>query len=108
MSSDPEEPPKPFAYQSNRKHGRGRRGRVSPEPRNPKAAYEVSRRISPNSNRRIGVDRENLEIVIFHAHFVRDDEFEWHGFVVEWEDLKQAQRNALLRANLVNRRGEIL
>jgi hypothetical protein len=98
-------------YEPNPKHGREPRGQVSAEPRNGQDALDVSVPLTPTGLGRVGIDYEERAIVVFRRHtFGLENEPRheiFHGYVVEWHDLRQDIKNALLRAGMVNLRGKI-
>lgn len=93
-------------YEPSPKHGKTDRGRANRAPTDGQAALDNSTQISPNSTRRVGVDEKNGEIVIFDE--THPDERVFHGHVRSWDELSQAQKNALVKAGLTNRRGKII
>ena len=93
-------------YEPSPKHGKTDRGRANRAPTNGQAALDNSTQVSPNSPRRVGVDEKSGEIVIFDE--THPGERVFHGHVRSWDELSQAQKNALVKAGLTNRRGKIL
>lgn len=91
-------------FESNPKHSRKKRGRVSAQPTNGQEVLDYSVQIREESPRRLGVDVPNEEIVIFMQHL--PDIF--HGFVVEWNDLEPRAQKILQQLGLVTRRGRIV
>jgi hypothetical protein len=94
------------------KHGTVSRGRVSREPKNGQDALDYSVVAKPTSRMRVGVDYDDGAYVVFHWHdcgeFRDSLNFEiFHGYVLEWGDLTQDQRNALLRWGFANLKGRI-
>lgn len=75
----------------------------SRSPVNPEAALATSVAISSNSGTRVGVDVMNDEIVVFMPHAPN----RYHGHVRSWDGLTQAQKNALHKAGLADRKGNI-
>ncbi len=61
-------------------------------------------KISETSSRRVGVDRENEEIVELMEHLPGI----FHGFVVEWDELERSVQRRLVDLGLVTSRGRIL
>lgn len=94
------------SYEGSPKHGKEDRGRANKAPEDGQAALDNSTQVSPNSPRRVGVDEDNGEIVIFDE--THPGEATFHGHVRTWGELSQAQKNALVKAGLTNRRGKIL
>jgi filamentous hemagglutinin len=102
-------------YQPNEgKHGPAPRGRISREPRNGQEALDFSVRVKETSTARIGIDVDDGDaFVVFRQHEAgefpeRPGQEIFHGYVVAWSDLAQEQKNALLRARLVNLKGKAL
>lgn len=95
------------------KHGPNARGRVGREPVDGQGALDNSVRVKPTSPVRIGVDYDDNALVVLRWHemgeFHGAMNYEiFHGYVVEWSAMQQEQRNALLRARMVNLKGRIL
>ena len=88
-------------YESNLKHDFAGRN-VSPQPSNPISVLEDSVPLGGNSSGRIGYDSLTKEIVVFQNHF--GDSF--HGYVPQWSDLTQRQKNALIKAGLFKPNGK--
>jgi hypothetical protein len=88
-------------YEPNPKHDRPG-GNVSPQPTNGEAVLADSVPIGGNSTGRIGYDASTGEIVVFQNHQGES----YHGYVPSaWSDLRQAEKNALIRAGLFTPRG---
>lgn len=99
-------------YQPNPKHGPFDRGRVSRKPKNGQDALDWSVSVKASSDVRIGIDYEERVFVVLQYHDggeLRDRPWDelFHGYVVAWQDLNQAMRNALIRAGMADRRGSI-
>jgi filamentous hemagglutinin len=71
---------------------------------NGQSALDMSFQIKATSTRRIGIDYEEGQFVIFD----QTSEGVFHGHVRSWAQLDQVQRNVLIRLDLVDRRGNIL
>lgn len=56
------------------------------------------------SERRVGVDYETGEIVVFDKTIGNI----FHGHVVPWKDLRQEAKNALIKNGLTTPKGKIL
>jgi hypothetical protein len=107
-------------YEAGAKHGpeaRGSsRGVNSAEPTNGQAALDNSVQVKGTSPRRIGIDTENNEFVVLDrtrqvpCGCGDGDGFNnlFHGHVRAWDDLEDVMQNALRRAGMVDRRGNIL
>ena len=92
-------------YESSPKHGSQARGNVSALPTNGQEVLNNSIQVSPNSSRRVGIDRTNREFVVFHETHPGTGIF--HGFSVSWNNLRPVMRNVLINSGQVNRRGKI-
>lgn len=97
-------------YEPGGKHGSTQRqtsrGPNSAEPQNGQEALENSVPLGENTTRRVGVDKENGEIVVLDE--THPGKGVYHGHVRSWEELSDKMRNALRRAGLVNKKGKIL
>ncbi|MGI5190734.1 polymorphic toxin-type HINT domain-containing protein [Promicromonospora sp. CA-289599] len=87
------------------KHGKTQRGNAAPGPTNGQGSLDMSVGIGPNTTRRVGVDKENDEFVVFDE--THDGKGEFHGHVRTWDGLNQQMQNALYQAGLVNRKGKM-
>lgn len=99
-------------YEPNPKHASFALGRVSREPRNGQEALDFSVSVKPTSRLRVGVDYGDALFVVLRFHdlgeFRDSANYEiFHGYVVDWRDLTQEQRNALMRWGFANLRGRI-
>jgi hypothetical protein len=100
-------------YEANTgKHGLVDRGRVSREPKNGQDALDCSVPVKLTSRLRVGVDYDESVFVVLRfqdmGEFRDSLNFEiFHGYVVDWRDLTQEQRNALMRWGPANLRGRI-
>lgn len=77
-------------------------------PTNGQAALDNSVQVKDTSPRRVGVDAENVELVVLdktRAHPSGDEEF--HGHVRCWCDLHNDQQSALKKAGMVTSKGKI-
>ena len=99
-------------YERNPKHAAVARGRIAREPRNGQESLDFSVLVKPSSPTRVGIDYDDGVFVVFHWH--GSGEFHdalnheiFHGYVIEWRDLMQDQRNALMKAGMANLRGRI-
>ncbi|MBA2368776.1 MAG: pre-toxin TG domain-containing protein [Candidatus Protochlamydia sp.] len=88
-------------------HGKANQGLKSRGPTNGQAALENSVQVKPTSPRRVSVDKESGEFVVFDRHeaFPHD---KFHGHVREWNDLGQDMQNALIKSNQVTGKGKII
>jgi hypothetical protein len=62
--------------------------------------------IKDTSPRRVGVDRDTGDFVVFDETHPGQGVF--HGYVRGWGELTQEMQNSMVRGGLVNRRGKIL
>lgn len=95
-------------YSPNPKHDVDRLG-VSPQPTNPESTLLNSVPLGGNSKGRIGYDSETGEIVVFRfdtASNVNAGNF--HGYASTWDQISQAQKNALIQAGLFTSRGRVV
>lgn len=99
MTDDPADP----LFEPNPKQVAERVGRVGAAPADGQAALERSVQVKATSTRRVGVDATNGEIVVLDEH--RPGRF--YGHVRTWDQLTPAMRQALIEADLVDRRGRI-
>lgn len=91
-------------YETNPKHNASRPG-VSPQPTNPQDVLANSVPLGGNSSGRIGYDSSTKEIVVFQKH-ISDT---YHGYVPSnWNELRQTEKNALIRAGLFSAKGRPL
>jgi hypothetical protein len=101
------EVPKPLLYVSSPKHGRVDRGNISKAPEDGQAALHRFAPVHPETtDRRIGVDPERGEIVVFDETNPGTGRF--HGHVKAWQELRPRERSALYKAGLVDLRGRIV
>jgi len=85
-------------------HGKTDTPIKSKGPTNGQVALENSVQVKPTSPRRIGVDPDTNEFVVFDQ--TGGDIY--HGHVRQWDKLHQDMKNALLKAKKVNNKGNIL
>ncbi|MNH84466.1 S-type Pyocin [compost metagenome] len=85
-------------------HGKTDTPVKSKGPANGQVALENSIQVKPTSARRIGVDPDTNEFVVFDQ--TGGDIY--HGHVRPWDKLHQDMKNALLKAKKVNNKGNIL
>jgi hypothetical protein len=93
-----------FKYEAAPYHGTIDNAVKSRAPLNAQAALDSSVQVKITSPRRVGVDMENQEFVVFD----RTRENVYHGHVRSWSDLHPDMQRALQRAGMVDRRGNIL
>ena len=99
-------------YAPNLKHGRVARGPVGRLPVNGQDALDYSLRVKQTSPARVGVDYDDCSYVVLRFHDVgefRDAlNFEiFHGYVVDWRELEQDQKNVLMRWGMADLKGRI-
>jgi hypothetical protein len=99
-------------YERNPKHGPVDKGRASREPKNGQDALDWSVPVKSTSRLRVGVDYGDSAFVALRFHNMgefRDSlNYEiFHGYVLDWMELSQEQRNALMRWGLADLRGRI-
>jgi uncharacterized protein RhaS with RHS repeats len=97
-------PGKGLIYVANPKHGRSQRGRANPESTNPQESLENSIEISETTTRRIVVDKDTNEFVVFDEH--RPGVF--HGHSRSWGELDQTMQSAFHKNDLANKKGELI
>lgn len=90
-----------LVYEPSPKHAQPGPG-VGTEPTNPEELLQQSVPVKATSTQRIAYDPTTGEIVVFRE----TNPGVYHGYVVEYLDLAQDQRNALYKAGLVNLRGK--
>jgi hypothetical protein len=91
-------------FEPSSKHGSKDRGNIRRGPTNGQEALDESVQVKDTSTRRVGVDKENNEIVVL-------DETTpgvFHGHVRTWDQLTTPMKDALQKAGLVNKKGKIL
>jgi len=93
-------------FEDNPKHGAQSRGTPkgvsSKAPLNGQAALDNSVQVKSTSPRRVGVDKDNNEIVVLDEHLAG----RFHGHVRPWNELTMAMKNALTNAGLTDRQGK--
>jgi hypothetical protein len=90
-------------FEPSPKHGSKDKGNISRGPSDGQEALDNSVQVKDTSTRRVGVDKNNDEIVVLDE--TRSGEF--HGHVRTWDQLTSQMQNALRNAGLVNNRGVI-
>jgi hypothetical protein len=91
-------------YESSPKHGDTPRGPISAAPQNGQAALDISIQVKPTSPRRVGIDYETGEIVVFDQTVPG----KFHGHVRPWDQLTTDIQRALINSGMMDRRGRIL
>ncbi len=91
-------------YEGAPYHGATNRGLKNAAPANGQEALDFSTQIKPTSPRRIGVDPNANEFVIFDQTV----EGVFHGHVRSWSELTGGMQSVLRKAGMVDRRGNIL
>ena len=72
-------------FEPNPKHGKKKRGAANPEPTNPQKALDDSIELPGNTTRRISIDKETGEYVVFDEHLSG----KFHGHTRSWNELDQ-------------------
>ncbi|WP_026097930.1 hypothetical protein [Baaleninema simplex] len=94
-------------YEPNSKHGqttkRTKRGNANPAPSNPHTSLENSIELPGNTTRRVSIDKEAGEFVVFDEHTPG----KFHGHTREWSELSQTMKNVLIKAGLVSRKDKV-
>ena len=85
-------------------HGKTDTAVKSKGPTNGQEALENSLQVKPTSLRRIGIDPDTNEFVVFD----RTGGDVYHGHVRPWNKLHQDMKNALIKAKKVDNKGNIL
>ena len=98
-----------YEYEWNSKHPKWTAGgptgaRASKAPKNGQNALDLSVQVKDTSYRRVGIDHETGEFVVFDEH----EPGKFHGHVRTWDELENVQQNALVKADMTDRRGRIL
>lgn len=76
----------------------------NPAPRNGQAALDNSLPVTETSTRRVGIDYDAEEFVVFDE----TSPGEFHGHVRSWEELRDEMKNVLIKSGMVTRRGKII
>jgi len=95
-----------YNYEASPKHGTQKVGNVSAAPKGGQAALDSSVQVKETSPRRVGVDYDSGELVVFDETHPGEGIF--HGHVRSWDELTDQQRNAFSAGGLTDRRGRIL
>jgi filamentous hemagglutinin len=91
-------------YEPASYHGKVDNATKSRAPTNGQDTLDVSVQVKPTSPRRVGMDSETGDFVVFD----KTRENVYHGHVRSWEDLHPDMQRALQDAGMVNRRGKLL
>ncbi len=107
---DDEQSKKKPTYEASPKHGKTSRemakGTSNPAPTDGQKALDNSVQVKLTSPRRVGVDPDNNEFVVFDETNPGQDIF--HGHVRSWDELTSQMQNALIKAGKVTKRGQII
>jgi hypothetical protein len=95
-----------YNYEASPKHGTEKVGNVSAAPKGGQAALDSSVQVKETSPRRVGVDYDSGQLVVFDETHPGEGIF--HGHVRSWDELTDQQRNAFSSGGLTDRRGRIL
>lgn len=93
-----------LVYEAAPYHGKVDNALKSRAPKNGQEALNTSIQIKPTSLRRVGVDYESKEFVVFD----RTLDSTYHGHVRPWEGLHQDMKRALQQAGVVDRKGNFI
>ena len=91
-------------FEGNPKHGERDQAEIGRAPRDGQTGLEHSVQVKGTSPRRVGVDAADSEIVVLDQTV----QGVFHGHVRSWDELTDHQRNALIRAGLTDKRGNIM
>ena len=91
-------------FEPNPKHGKSKKGNANPEPTNPQKGLDNSIEMPGNTTRRVGVDKEANEYLVFDEHLPG----KFHGHTRTWNELNQKMQAVLRKAGLVSKKGKIL
>ncbi|SSW65522.1 DNase CdiA [Achromobacter veterisilvae] len=93
-----------FNYEAAPYHGTYDNAIKSRAPANGQEALNSSIQVKSTSPRRIGIDYETKEFVVFD----NTQDMTYHGHVRAWDDLHPDMQRALQQAGMVDRKGKIL
>ena len=91
-------------YQGASYHGKVDNAVKSKAPTNGQDALDVSVQVKDTSPRRVGIDYQTGEFTVFD----QTSAGVFHGHVRSWNDLTSQMQNALRKAGMVDRKGNIL
>ncbi|MCY1293153.1 hypothetical protein D9M70_424020 [compost metagenome] len=91
-------------YEAAPYHGKVDNAVKSRAPINGQDALDTSIQVKPTSPRRVGVDYESKEFVVFDKTL----DTTYHGHVRSWKDLHPDMQKALQQAGMADRKGNIL
>ena len=91
-------------YEAAPYHGKVDNAVKNRAPINGQSALDMSLQIKETSTRRIGIDYEKSEFVVFDEHTTG----KFHGHVRAWEQLDQDMKKTLIKSGMTNDRGKIL
>src|SRR5262249_464701 len=94
-----------YQYEASPKHGATARGNISAAPRNGQNALDASVEIKDSSPRRVGIDYQTGEVVVFDETHPGSGIF--HGHVRSWNELTQEMKNALVKSGFTTAKGKI-
>lgn len=99
---------KRLEFVASPKHGKSARntakGVSNPNPTNGQQALDNSLQVKGTSTRRVGVDKQNGEMVVFD----QTSNGIFHGHVRSFKELTSQQQNTLRSAGMIDRKGNIL
>ncbi len=91
-------------YVKSPKHSFKVKGNINPAPINGQDALDTSTLIKDTSPRRVGVDHQTGDYVVFD----RTIRNEYHGHTRTWDQLTSEMQNALVESGMANRRGKLI
>jgi len=91
-------------YEAAPYHGKVDNAVKSRAPINRQDALDTSIQVKPTSPRRVGVDYESKEFVVFDKTL----DTTYHGHVRSWKDMHPDMQKALQQAGMADRKGNIL
>lgn len=91
-------------YEAALYHGKVDNAVKSRAPVNGQEALDFSIQVKPTSPRRVGIDYDSKEFVVFDKTL----DTTYHGHVRSWSDLHPDMQKALQQAGMADRKGNIL
>ena len=89
-------------------HGKADTTAKNKAPTNGQSALDQSIQVKNTSTRRVGVDKENQEFVVFDKTITHNNSNEeFHGHVRSWKELHPEHQQALIGSGLVTKKGKI-
>ena len=101
---DPHKEQKPkLLYEGASYHGKEKQGAKNSAPTRGQRALEDSFDLGSNTDRRVGYDFDNDEIIVFDKTLGN----KYHGHVRSWEELEQKMKNVLQKNDIFDHRGRV-